>query len=170
MKQLIIVLLVLVLLPLFRLEAQNGQKPCTANEIHQFDFWVGEWDLTWNDTSHGTNKIDRLFGNCGVHENFFDPAMSYKGESWSVFNPNSKTWQQTWVDNQGGYIALSGNFENGEMKLSTQPGKIANGKEMISRMVYFNILSNSFDWRWEATTDQGATWKTNWLIHYKRRI
>ena len=78
-------------------------------------------------------------------------------------------WQQTWVDNQGSYIALMGNYENGEMKLSTQPRKLQNGKEMISRMVFYNIQPNNFDWRWEASTDNGSTWKTNWLIHYKRK-
>jgi hypothetical protein len=146
-----------------------AQKPCSAPEASQFDFWVGDWQLTWNDTSHGTNKINKILDGCGIQENFYDPAMNYKGQSWSVYNPNAKQWQQTWVDNQGGYIALTGKFENGEMTLSTQPRKLANGKETISRMVFYNIQPNTFDWRWEATTDNGVTWKPNWTIHYKRK-
>ena len=55
------------------------------------------------------------------------------------------------------------------MKLFTQARKMSDGKEQIFRMVFYNIAPNNFDWRWESTTDNGATWKTNWLIHYKRK-
>lgn len=55
------------------------------------------------------------------------------------------------------------------MTLSTAPRKLPNGKEIISRMVFFNIAPDKFDWRRESTMDNGATWQTNWLIHYKRK-
>lgn len=130
MKKILAVLGALLFLSAGNAQNQSSQKPCTAAESSQFDFWVGDWDLTWNDTSHGTNKIYKIFDGC----------------------------------------TLMGNFENGEMKLSTQPRKLQNGKEMISRMVFYNIQPNTFDWRWEASTDNGNTWKTNWLIHYKRKV
>ncbi len=151
--------------------AQNAsnQKPCSSPEASQFDFWVGNWELTWNDTSHGTNRIQKIMDGCTVNENFYDPAMKYSGSSWSVYNPQLKLWQQTWVDNQGGYITLSGKFENGKMTLTTEPRKLPNGKEIISRMVFYNISPEKFDWRWESTKDNGATWQTDWLIHYKRK-
>ena len=152
-------------------DGQNAdtQKPCSAPEASQFDFWIGDWDLTWNDTSHGTNSIHKIMGGCTVSENFYDPSMNYSGNSWSVFNPRLGIWQQTWVDNQGGYIALKGKFENGEMTLTTDTRKAPDGKDVIFRMVFYNIASNKFDWRWESTKDNGSTWKTNWLIHYKRK-
>ncbi len=36
------------------------QNPCAAPQQKQFDFWVGEWELTWpgekpSETGHGTN-------------------------------------------------------------------------------------------------------------------
>jgi hypothetical protein len=37
------------------------------------------------------------------------------------------------------------------------------------RMVFTNIKPDSFDWRWEASTDGGKTWQVNWPIHYKRK-
>jgi len=39
----------------------------------------------------------------------------------------------------------------------------------MTRMIFYNIKKDSFDWSWEASTDGGATWKSNWLIHYKRK-
>lgn len=152
---------------------QNQQKPCSAPEASQFDFWVGDWIATWGDTLHGTNRIEKMFGNCTIHENFSDPRIGFLGQSWSVYNTNYKQWQQTWVDNQGGYIALTGGMVGDSMILTTAertvPVKMSPTGKLISRMVYYNIKPNSFDWSWEASTDGGRTWKTNWLIHYKRK-
>ena len=144
-------------------------KPCSANECKQFDFWIGEWNLTYNDTSHATNRITKEMDGCLIHEHFNDPQNKYIGESWSVYNPQKKIWQQTWVDNQGGYIALTGEFKDGKMVLNTALQLMPDGTKKQSRMVYYNITQNSFDWDWEATTDEGKTWTNNWRIHYKRK-
>lgn len=50
--------------------------------------------------------------------------MKYSGSSWSVYGRQKKIWQQTWVDNMGGYIALTGKYETNEMTLTTPPQKI----------------------------------------------
>ena len=170
MKKYVLAVILLSVVSIIKAQTLPGQKPCSSPESSQFDFWVGAWELTWNDTSKGTNSITKIMDGCTLHENFFDPVLNYKGESWSVYNPIKGMWQQTWVDNSGAYIALTGKFENGEMTLSTQPQKLADGKEQIARMVFYKITPKTFDWRWESTTDNGATWKTNWLIHYKRNM
>lgn len=150
-----------------------NQKPCSSPEASQFDFWVGDWMATWSDTLHGSNHIEKMFGNCTVHENFSDPNTNFLGQSWSVYNINYKKWQQTWVDSQGGYIALTGGMIGDSMILTTAerrvPEKISPTGKLISRMVYYNIKPDSFDWSWEASTDSGVSWKQNWLIHYKRK-
>ena len=149
--------------------AQNPTAlPCTTPEASQFDFWIGSWTATWADTLHGTNTIEKKFGNCTVHENFYDPNNNYHGESWSVYNPASKLWNQTWVDDQGGYIALTGGMENGKMILKTVERQTPKGKQQM-RMVYYNIQPDAFDWSWEASTDGGNTWKPSWQIHYTRK-
>ena len=150
----------------------SNQTPCSSKEASQFDFWVGDWQLTWGDTLHGTNHVDKLFGNCTVHENFKDPKTNFLGQSWSVYNANYKQWQQTWVDNQGGYISLTGGIVGDSLILTTAertvPASISATGKMTNRMVYYNIKQDSFDWSWEASTNGGKTWKQNWLIHYKR--
>lgn len=168
MKNFIIIILLLTTWRFTHGQNVQIQKPCAAPEASQFDFWIGNWDLTWNDTSHGTNHVLKILDGCSVNENFYSPATNYKGMSWSLYNPLSKIWQQTWMDNLGGYITLKGKYENGEMKLSTEAKKLANGKNAIYRMVFYNIKTDSFDWRWESTTNDGDAWAVNWLIHYKR--
>jgi hypothetical protein len=152
-------------------KSQNSlsQKPCNDPKSSEFDFWIGNWSLTWNDTSKGTNSVNRVLDGCVVQENFSDPVQQFTGSSWSVYNPQTALWQQTWVDNQGGYIVLTGKFEKGEMILSTAPVTLKNGKQSVSRMIYYNIQRGSFDWSWENTTDNGNTWKLNWKIHYQRK-
>lgn len=153
--------------------SQNNQKPCSAPEASQFDFWIGDWMATWADTLHGSNHIEKMFDNCTIHENFSNPHGNFLGQSWSVYNVNYKKWQQTWVDNQGGYINLTGGIMGDSMILTTAernvPVSISTSGKIMSRMVYYNITPNSFDWSWEASTDGGTSWKQNWLIHYTRK-
>jgi len=148
---------------------QAQPKPCSDPAFSQFDFWLGEWDLTYNDTAHATNSIRRVNDGCTIEENFNDPGQGFRGQSWSVYNPSTKQWQQTWVDNQGGYIVLTGEFKDGKMVLTTQPVKNKNGVDVISRMIFYNIEKNSFDWSWEKSEDEGKSWKTSWAIHYTRK-
>jgi hypothetical protein len=166
MKHLILCLFILAA---YTAPAQNTASPCTSPECRQFDFWVGDWDLVYSDTMHAQNHITKDMNGCVTHEHFDDPANKYKGESWSVYNPQTKLWQQTWVDNLGAYIALTGKFENNAMTLLTQPKPYKDGKTIQNRMVYKNITSVSFDWVWEATTDEGKSWQPNWVIHYTRK-
>jgi hypothetical protein len=149
--------------------AQNPQQaPCSAPEAAQFDFWVGNWELSWKDSVRGTNRIEKLWGNCVVHENFNDPAQGYRGESWSVFSNRTRKWQQTWVDSRGGYIILTGGMEGNELILYT-PLVDAPGGKVYYRMRYYNITPQSFDWSWDSSKDEKQTWQPAWTIHYKRK-
>lgn len=142
-------------------------------ETKQFDFWIGKWKCEGE--SYGpdgkkthttaTNTVRRTLDGHVVEENFEGAGM--KGQSHSVYMPAGKKWRQTWVDNQGGYIALVGGFADGKMTLQT----VANpaNPNTASRMVFSNIQKDSFDWDWENTTDGGKTWKLNWHLHYTRQ-
>ena len=153
--------------------AQNKNSPCSALEASQFDFWIGDWNLTYNDTLHATNHVEKIMGGCTVQENFHDPNTNYNGKSWSVYNKNINQWQQTWVDDQGGYISLTGGMQGDSIILLTAEKKVpsnisATGK-IVNRMVYHNITKDAFNWDWESSTDGGNTWKNNWHIHYSRK-
>ena len=83
----------------------------------QFDFWVGHWKAEWQNKdgskSEGSNTIKKILGGCVVEENFNgNPGIPLEGKSFSVYNSRSKMWQQTWVDNQGGYLDFTGNFKD----------------------------------------------------------
>jgi hypothetical protein len=149
------------------------QNPCEAPQQKQFDFWVGEWDLTWPgekpaETGHGSNSIKRIMDGCVVQENFSGgDSMHLRGTSISTFDANSGRWKQTWVDNEGGYLDFTGEFKNEQMILQREA--VRNGTKILQRMVWKNITPNELDWSWEASRDGGKTWQVNWPIHYKRK-
>lgn len=152
--------------------AQEGETPkeppCSVPEAGQFDFWVGEWDANWGENSAGTNSIKKIMDGCVILENFDGtPSIPLKGMSVSTFSEQSGKWQQTWVDNSGGYLDFVGGFEDGKMILSRE--FVKDGKKLMQRMVWFNISENEFDWNWERSEDSGKIWKVLWSIHYKRK-
>lgn len=153
-------------------KAQSDTTPCSLPESKQFDFWLGEWNLSWKDTDgrelNGTNKINKILDGCVVQENFETADGTFKGTSVSLYNQRLKKWQQTWVDNAGAYLDFTGEFSNDRMELS-RDGKDKNGKPIQLRMIFYNITNNEFDWNWEKTDDNGTNWKVLWKIHYKRK-
>jgi hypothetical protein len=144
-------------------QSQNMLQP-----NRQFDFWIGDWELTWNDTSKGSNTITLEMNNLVVYEHFKDPANNYLGWSWSVYDTLSKKWKQTWVDNQGAYFDFIGQMQDDKMILE-RSFTSKKGTLIKQRMIFYNITKNDLDWNWENSTDGGANWKLNWKIHYKRR-
>ena len=48
-----------------------GDKPaaCTAPEHHQFDFWIGHWDVFLpNGNKAGENRVESIEGGCALLE------------------------------------------------------------------------------------------------------
>jgi hypothetical protein len=148
------------------------KTPCEAPEFSQFDFWIGDWELTWEDNQGnsfiGTNTISKILDGCVIEENFKDSNSGFIGKSVSTFSPKKGKWLQTWVDNKGGYMNFEGEMNDGEMILSRSVA-LPNGKSLDQRMVFKNIEANSFDWSWERSADKGQTWEVSWLIHYVRK-
>ena len=159
---------------IFAQQPTTAANPCAAPQQKQFDFWVGEWDLTWpaqngGASGQGTNSIKRVLDGCVVEENFSgDSSMPLRGTSVSTFDTRSGKWKQTWVDNQGGYLDFVGEFSNRQMILQREATR-PDGTRILQRMVWKNITATEFDWSWEASVDGGKTWKVNWPIHYRRR-
>ena len=148
--------------------SQSQQTPTGKPESRQFDFWVGDWELTWNDTSKGSNNITLEMNNLVVYEHFKDPASNYFGWSWSVYDTLARKWKQTWVDNQGEYLDFTGQMADEKMVLE-RSFTSARGTLVKQRMTFYNITKNNFDWNWENSTDGGTNWKLAWKIHYQRK-
>ena len=136
----------------------------------QFDFWLGEWDCSWDDGDRrhvATNSVYLDLGDKVVVENFDGrPSLDFQGLSFSVYDRNARCWKQTWVDSEGSYLDFAGRFENGVMELRRN-GEV-DGAPAIFRMRWENIERDSFDWSWQRSEDDGETWTSLWEIEYSR--
>lgn len=166
MKNPIINLFLLLLVWGANICAQNT-TPCTTEEARQFDFWIGEWDASW-EGGKGINNVSKILGGCVVFEEF-DASVSTKfiGKSVSVYNNRTGNWHQTWVDNSGGYLDFTGNWQEDKMILSRSAE--IRGVKTMQRMVWYNISPDKFDWNWEKSVDNGKTWTVSWKINYTRK-
>lgn len=139
-----------------------------APAARQFDFWLGDWDLTWDHGGCGYNKVQAKWHGRVIEENFHEIApMNLEAMSLSVYKPDTGYWYQTWVDNQGNYLDFIGQFKEGEMVLERDT--FIRGKAVKQRLVWSNIKANSLDWEWQLSEDDGEHWKTLWHIRYRRR-
>lgn len=168
-----IILIIVVSASVESAYAQDNKSPCSLPESKQFDFWLGEWNLSWKDADgkdlSGTNKINKILDGCVIQENFETADGTFKGTSVSLYNQRLNKWQQTWVDNAGAYLDFTGEFSNDRMELS-RDAKDKNGNPIKLRMIFYNITNNEFDWNWEKSDDNGSNWKVLWKIHYKRKV
>lgn len=135
------------------------------NPENQFDFWLGEWDVTWGEDGKGTNRIQRILNDKIIQENFDGGGLL--GLSFSAYDSERGLWCQTWVDNNGSYLDFTGMFEEEKMILSRDA--IVKGEACKQRMVWYNIKMNQFDWNWERSDDGGVTWRVVWQIKYTRK-
>ncbi len=135
---------------------------------NQFNFWLGEWDVRWNEDGAGTNHIERIPDGKIIQENFnAAPSAELHGLSFSAYDSERELWCQTWVDNSGSYFDFTGKFEEGKMVLSRDA--IVRGERCKQRMVWYDIEPDQFDWNWERSDDDGQTWRVLWKIKYTRK-
>lgn len=154
-------------------QQQAQPAPCSGPEFRQMDFWVGVWDARWDASpgtpaGSGTNTITREYGGCVIQEQFDGGPASggLIGHSVSTYHAPAQVWRQTWVDNQGGYFALTGGPVGDDFILTSYRMNTATPSQ---RMLFTDITPNTFTWRWQSTADAGATWTDSWVIHYARR-
>ena len=164
------------------LVAEGADPPAPAlvdlpPEAAQFNFWIGDWVCTW-EGGQGSNSIRKSLDGRVVLESFDgSPGMNLRGTSVSVFDVGMGKWRQTWVDNQGSYLDLTGGWEDPpaddtfgdgpRMVLAMQ--RTVNDKPIHLRMVFAHITVDAFDWHWQSSADGGLTWQDRWAIRYTRR-
>ncbi|MCP3854746.1 MAG: hypothetical protein GY745_02285 [Actinomycetia bacterium] len=131
-----------------------------------FDFWLGEWNCTF-DGGTATNSVTRDFDGQVVTERFEGlTPQRWSGMSVSVYNEKLDLWRQTWVDQSGAYWHFVGSLVGGNPSFGTpEPVDV---ERLFKRMVFSNIASDGFDWRWESSPD-GESWTENWAITYLRQ-
>jgi len=158
-------------LALLLLQTSPSTPPsaCIAPEHNQFDFWVGEWDVTPTGKSAvvAHSRIEKLYGNCAVRENWV-PLKGAGGGSLNSYVDGR--WHQIWVDSSNSRVDFVGGLIGDKMVLvGDWKGVNGPGKDAIIRMTYSKNADGSVRQHGEQSTDFGITWSTNFDFTYHPR-
>ncbi len=159
-------LLGLLLLMALNAPAQTP-PPSLPPEARQFDFWLGEWEVT-NPAGKpaGTSRIESVAASAGLLENWTG-AGGYTGRSLNAWNATKKQWQRYWVGSGGRVLELSGGLMNGSMVLMGEHP--VNGTRRIERITWTPNADGTVRQHWEQSADGGETWTTAFDGLYRRR-
>ena len=102
---------------------------CDTPQHHQFDFWLGDWQVFDAETNKlvAFDRVEKHSEGCIVQQNlsfvtdlYRRPAAKYRLSGMSVNRFDGEAWLELWADNQWGAIALRGAPDaNGSMVLKT---------------------------------------------------
>jgi len=135
----------------------KAPQACSAPENRQFDFWLGEWNVTNPKGARaGSNRITAEEGGCILHEHWRG-AKGGTGQSFNLYDATDGKWHQIWVDNQGGLLQLSGGLVDGKMVLEG-PGRGSAGETVINRIVWAKLDGGKVRQTWTVSNDDGKTW------------
>jgi len=154
------------------MSAPAPAAPCTQAEAHQFDFWIGEWDVAKPDgTPAGNSRIEAILGGCVIQENWTSAAPPYAGKSFNLFNQGSGLWEQFWVDNGGARLHLVGGMVADSMMMSGVQDAPNPKTHLIQRerITWTPQPDGSVRQWWETSNDDGKTWSTSFDGRYRRR-
>ena len=142
--------------------------PCVAPIYHQFDFWIGNWNVTENGKPAGSNRIDRLLEGCALMENWVGVDGS-RGHSLNFYDSRRGVWQQTWIDNSAGTLNLSGRFTGGHMVLTGSSSDPKTHAQRIDRITWTPYPDGTVRQLWDQSADAGRTWKVVFDGRYTRK-
>ncbi len=150
-------------------QAQTPPPPgCPAEVRRQFDFWVGNWDVTVAGKPAGVNRIEKILEGCALLENW-QGVGGMSGKSVNFYDPRRERWHQTWVDDRGGSLGLDGAFTGGKMVLTGTKKDPATGKTTIDRITWTPLPADQVRQVWETSTDEGKSWTVAFDGLYTRK-
>lgn len=151
---------------LYRRAAPPQSFGCPGAEYHQFDFWLGSWDVTAGGNPAGTNIITQEEQSCLIHEHWTGRGGS-TGQSFNFYDASTRQWNQVWVDNQASSLRVSGTFADDQMKLTgVAPGP--DGKPQQQRLTFFKNPDGTVRQLWETSAD-GKDWAVAFDGLYRKK-
>lgn len=163
-----IVLTALLALPALLHAQEPAEEPaaepgpaslCDAPEHRQFDFWLGDWDVTSNGQPAGRNRVESIQRGCVLQENWRGSGVGgITGTSFNIYDRESGQWHQTWVDASGTLLQLDGGLVDGAMVLEGERPSPTGSGTAKHRITWTPGADGSVHQLWEASQDDGKTW------------
>jgi hypothetical protein len=151
-----------------------AQAPAPPPVNRDFDFWIGEWDVTTPDgRPAGSNRIEPVAGGRGLLEHWEGAAQpdgrpGVPGKSLNAYDPATQKWRQFWVGGGGAVLELAGGLADGNMVLVGER-PLRDGRRQTNRITWTPKADGTVRQHWEQSLDGGSTWTTAFDGLYRRR-
>ena len=106
---------------------------------------------------------------CIIQENWTSVNGKFSGTSYNFYDAHNEQWHQTWVDNQGGNLQLSGYLENGSMVLRSSEVMNQKGVPIYHRITWTPNDDGSVRQHWESSPNSSDQWSSLFDGLYKRK-
>lgn len=155
----------------------------TPEPPHDFDFLHGHWlvrnrrlrerlvgSSDW-EAFDGVQECRPILGGFGNQDELVSDAFGdrrFIGMTLRLFDPRAREWSIYWVDNRSVQLQppVRGRFEAG---IGTFLGRDAHaGRPVLARFLWTPIDARHARWEQAFSTDEGATWETNWIMDFER--
>jgi hypothetical protein len=140
--------------------------PSDATPAHDFDFWIGEWEVFGPlGKQVGQSSITALFGT-GMLAEHWHGAGGFEGRSLNAYDAARGCWHQTWMDSTGGLLLLDGGLVDDAMVLQgVAPGE--DSSVPLHQRITWTPEESGVRQHWETTAGDGQTWTTVFDGHYR---
>jgi hypothetical protein len=146
-----------------------GENACaTSPQGRQFDFWLGDWDVTYPGAFRASHsKVSLALGECMIVEQW-DGGEGHSGENMFAYSADDKSWHGMFVDNEGRVHVFSGKVASGSAEFEgTSRGP--NGESVSNRIRVIRLSADKVEQTWEKSSDNGATWGVVFRGEYSRK-
>jgi hypothetical protein len=176
MSRLLLCSVLITLLQPYQAHAQRDGQ-------HDFDFEFGAWrahlsrldhpltgSTQWRDYD-GTSVVRKVWdGRANLGElDVQGPAGHIQGMTVRLYNRETRQWNITWANANGGTLdrsAMFGGFTEGRGEFFGQDS--LNGRAIYVRFVFSDITATSFRFEQAFSVDGGKTWEVNWKAEFTR--
>ncbi len=147
----------------------NG-NPCLARpEYRQFNFWIGNWNVTTPTGQHaGDSEIDLMNNGCTIIENWYG-ANGFEGKSFDYFDTTDNNWHQFWINQNAKKTTFEGKLENGNMVFYSYDHVKDKNNPFLRRLIFYNLGPDKVRQYSEKSTDNGKTWNVEYDLTYLRK-
>jgi len=171
---------------MFRASSEAGAQGMTENaDDHRQDFaWLaGRWnvchrrlktrlanDTRWEEFNGTCECWLTMNGHGTCDDNVVEiPSGTYRAMGIRAFNPATSKWAIWWLDER--YPdriepPVYGSFENGVGRF--EGDDTFNGQPIRVYFQWSDITATTARWEQAFSTDGGATWEVNWVMHFSR--